>query len=222
MLLRFWNILNATLNLILPPRCFACRQTGTVLCLDCADQRERAEPLDAPLTYARFAYHDPIIRKMIWALKYRGVKTVGERFGALLYNDLTEELSEVSLLNGEERNFLIIPIPLSLSRARERGYNQATTIARGFKKRGGNNFVIREDILYRIRDTVSQTTIEERRQRLANMRGAFAVNNPATARGKQIIIIDDVITTGGTLADARRALEAAGAKTVLGVAVAHG
>lgn len=210
------------LNLLLPLRCFACSAKGNVLCASCIKGRVPAEPLDAPLTYARFAYHDPVIRKMIWALKYRGVVAVGERFGSLLYDYLTEDLAEISLLNGDDQDFIIIPIPLSPTRARERGYNQATSIAHGFARRGGGNFVINEDLLHRARDTRSQTMIKERPKRLNNMNRVFALKDPAKIYGKQIIIIDDVTTTGGTLLDARRALERAGAKIVISVAVAHG
>ena len=215
-------LINFILNLFLPLRCFACGAPKSVLCAKCAREREPAEPIDAPLTYARFAYRDPVVRKMIWALKYRGVTAVGERLGGLLYDYLTEELSEVSLLNGGDQDFLIIPIPLSPARRRRRGYNQATALAKGFQKRGGNNFVVREDLLYRTRDTGSQTEIKERSKRLKNMRDAFGVKNPDLIRGKQIIIIDDVTTTGATLTEARRVLEGGGAKIVLATAVAHG
>ena len=222
-------LINFILNLFLPLRCFACGAPKSVLCAKCAREREPAEPIDAPLTYARFAYRDPVVRKMIWALKYRGVTAVGERVGGLLYDYLTEELSEVSLLNGGDQDFLIIPIPLSPARARARGYNQATALARGFQKRGGGlarhgggNFVITEDLLYRTRDTGSQTEIKERSKRLKNMKDAFKINDSEMIKGKQIIIIDDVTTTGATLAEARRALEGGGAKIVLATAIAHG
>ena len=225
----FNQTLNIVLDLLLPHRCFGCRRSGAGLCPACAATRESADPLDAPQTYALFAYHDPVVQKMIWALKYRGARAVGFRLGALLYDYLAEELSEISLLDGDDQNFLVIPIPLSPSRARARGYNQATVIARGFIHRGdgfarheGGNFVLAEKILRHSRDTGSQTEIRARAKRLANVRGAFAVTDPSAVRGKQIIIVDDVTTTGGTLAEARRVLERAGAKIVIAAAVAHG
>ena len=225
----FRHLLNALLDLLLPRCCFGCRQSGTVLCEKCASAREPADPFDAPETYALFAYRDPVIRRMIWALKYRGGQAVGLTFGSLLYDYLTEDLSDASTLGGGDQDFLVIPIPLAPSRARERGYNQATTIARGFIRRGGGlarheggNFTLMENILRRTRDTGSQTAIRARQKRLANVRGAFAVADPAIVLGRQIIIVDDVITTGGTMSEARRALESAGAKIVISAAVAHG
>ncbi len=218
----FNQTLNIVLDLLLPHRCFGCRRSGAGLCPACAAARESAEPLDAPQTYALFAYHDPVVQKMIWALKYRGARAVGFRLGALLYDYLAEELSEISLLDGDDQNFLVIPIPLSPSRARARGYNQATAIAQGLVNRGGKNFTLASHLLKRTRDTGSQTEIRARAKRLANVRGAFAVTDPSAVRGKQIIIVDDVITTGGTLGEAKRVLERAGAKIVIAAAVAHG
>ncbi|MFH1170139.1 MAG: phosphoribosyltransferase family protein [Candidatus Vogelbacteria bacterium] len=216
------NLLNTVLNLLLPHRCFGCRRSGTVLCERCASMRESADPLDAPDTYALFAYRDPVVQKMIWALKYRGVQAVGEQLGARLYDYLAEDLADATLLGGGDQNWLVIPIPLAPARERTRGFNQATAIARGLVQRGGGNFILAENILRRARDTGSQTEIRKRAKRLANMRNAFAVVNPEVARGKQIIIIDDVITTGGTMMEAWRALARAGAKIVISAAVAHG
>lgn len=212
----------ALLDLLLPRRCFGCRRRGAVLCPACAAAREPADPLDAPDTYALFAYHDPVAQKMIWALKYRGAQAVGTALGVLLYDYLAEELADATLLGGGDQTFLVIPIPLSPRRTRARGYNQATAIARGIINRGGKDFTLAENILARTRDTGSQTAIKQRAKRLANMRNAFAVVNSSAVSGKQIIIVDDVITTGGTMTEARRALARAGAKIVIAAAVAHG
>jgi len=225
----FNQTFSLVLDLLLPQRCFGCRRRGTVLCSACAVLREPADPLDGPQTYALFAYRDRVVQKMIWALKYRGTRAMGERLGALLYDYLAEELSEASLLGGGDQNFLVVPIPLAPSRARTRGYNQATVIARGLinraekiSPRDGGKFILAEKILRRTRDTGSQTGIRERSKRLANVRGCFAITDPTTVRGKQIIIVDDVITTGGTLTEARRELQTAGAKIVIAAAIAHG
>lgn len=115
----FKQIINAVIDLLLPQHCFGCRRSGTVLCPHCAASREPADPLDAPQTYALFAYRDPVIQKMIWALKYRGARAIGNRLGELLYDYLTEDLAEVSLLNGNDHNFLVIPIPLSSNYMRQ-------------------------------------------------------------------------------------------------------
>ena len=123
----------AILDLLLPQRCFGCRRRGAALCERCRGEREPAEPLDAPGTYALFAYRDPVIRRMIWALKYRGAQAIGIALGSLLYDYLTEELAEAVTMGGDDQEFLVIPIPLAPARVRTRGYNQAAAIARGLR-----------------------------------------------------------------------------------------
>src|SRR3989338_3706503 len=159
------QLLNTALNLLLPNRCFGCGRSGTVLCERCASARDPADPLDAPDTYALFAYRDPVVQKMIWALKYRGVQAVGEELGARLYDYLAEDLADATLLGGGDQNWLVIPIPLAPTRARARGYNQATAIAKGIVNRGGEDFILAENILVRTRDNGSQTEIKERSKR---------------------------------------------------------
>ena len=216
------NLLNSLFDLLLPHRCCGGPRNEIFLWGKGPSDRNPADPLDTPETYALFAYHDRVIQRMIWALKYRDAKAVGATFGSFLYDYLAEELADVSSFGGNDQSFLVIPIPLTSSRKRKRGYNQATTIADGLVYRGGKNLIVNENILRRTRDTDSQTAIRGRQKRLANIRGVFAVVNSQVVRGRQIIIVDDVITTGGTMNEARRILKAAGAKIVIAAAVAHG
>ena len=78
------------------------------------------------------------------------------------------------------------------------------------------------DVLYKKKDTVSQVEIKDRKKRLENVKGVFAVKNPEAIKNKVIILIDDVTTTGATLAEASHILKQSGAKKVIGVVVARG
>src|SRR5438552_1337640 len=121
----------------------------------------------------------------------------------------------------------LVPVPLGRQRLRERGYNQSERLARALARRWRRPVV---DLLTRVRETATQTALTPE-ARLANVAGAFHVRNgecgvrseraPANSALRiphsPLVLVDDVFTTGATLAEAARALEQAGARTVLGV-----
>lgn len=104
---------------------------------------------------------------------------------------------------------LLLPMPLSAARLRSRGYNQAALLARGLARRF--RLGLREDLLLRLIDHPSQRGLD-RAARAANVRGAFlaAPGCAAALRGCTPVLVDDVLTTGATLAEASRSLQAAG------------
>ena len=107
---------------------------------------------------------------------------------------------------------MVVPVPLFPKRNRTRGYNQSELLAKNFAPRVGLTADTKS--LVRIKNTVSQTTLG-RMGRLANMKGAFSCKNPAAVKGKTVLLIDDVATTGATLEGCAAALKAAGAKKVM-------
>lgn len=108
---------------------------------------------------------------------------------------------------------LVVPVPLSASRLRERGYNQATLIARPLARKW--EVPLAEHVLERTRNTVTQTKLTPS-DRSANVYGAFRVSGSACAAisGGHIVLVDDVLTTGSTLNAAAGTLFAAGARIV--------
>lgn len=111
---------------------------------------------------------------------------------------------------------VLIPIPLAAGRLRERGYNQSEALARALARQW--RIPVTVDLLARTRETPTQTTLTPG-TRLANVAGAFAVTRKQS--GKTLVLVDDVFTTGATLAEAARALEQAGATTIYGVTFAR-
>lgn len=144
-------------------------------------------------------------RGLVYALKYQRADYVAPYMGRLMARrfGLFEELKDVNL---------VVPVPLFPAREKKRGYNQSELLAQSFCEKTG----LRLDTvsLVRVRDTGSQTKLG-RAARAENMSGAFSVKNPSAVKGKTVLLIDDVATTGSTLEACAQALRKAGAKRVV-------
>jgi ComF family protein len=114
---------------------------------------------------------------------------------------------------------ILTPIPLSIKRLRNRGFNQAELVAAGMAVNLG--LAVRTDILVRVKDVSPQTEIKSREKRLMNVKGIFQVRKEVVKAIKNsvIIVADDVSTTGATLNEAVRTLKMGGAKTVYEVSL---
>ena len=111
-----------------------------------------------------------------------------------------------------ERYAFIAPVPLHKVRLRHRGFNQAMLLADGIIDQFPNAEVFTG--LQRIRPTKTQSRLNDPNDRKSNVRGAFAVNQDVDLTGKQVLLIDDVVTSGGTIHECARALQRAGAEAV--------
>ena len=189
------------------PRCDRCwsplRDLGTggdVSCGVCIDLRPA-------LRYIRSAYlQQGPVKEIVHALKYRGWHFLSLPIG--------RRLSAVPLpLEVEDEVDLVIPVPVSHVRLRERGYNQAERIAAELARLKG--WQCRGDLLVRGRSTGTQTALH-RSERRANVLGAFQV--PAgcgdVLHGEHVLVVDDVWTTGATALACADVLLAAGARAV--------
>ena len=215
------NIFNKILDFIFPVYCLGCRKQGCHLCSSCIDTIPPCEEQVSSYIFTIFDYRNPLIKQAIWKLKYRNKKEIAIDLAQTIYDRLLEELSELQIMENFV-NPILIPIPLHKKRLRERGYNQAEIIAKEIIKNDiGNTFTLLTHVLYKIKDTESQMSIKDRKKRLKNLRGAFIVKNPEQVQKRNIILIDDVTTTGATLNEAKKVLEKAGARKVIGFTVAH-
>ena len=173
-----------------------------------------------PHTLSLFDYREPLVKSAVWEIKFRGNQKITALATRLLYDHLMGELGERVLFGGGGV-VMLIPVPLAQKRLRERGFNQAERIARGMcALDGGKNFSLSTAVV-RTRETESQTRTKSRAERLKNLRGAFAVTNPALVAGKHTVVLDDVATTGATIGEIRKVLLEAGAASVVGLTFAH-
>ena len=113
----------------------------------------------------------------------------------------------------------IVPVPLHPRKQRHREFNQADYLADAL----GRTFAVAslKGNVRRVKDTFTQTKLDAE-ARARNLRGAFAVRDPAAFKGKRLVLVDDVFTTGATLNSCAKGLRSAGAKDVIALAVARG
>lgn len=225
------------LDLFYPPRCLLCPAMGCdPLCSDCLAAlvvpvpkpfcarcgqplqsspcvRCRARPPEFVRARAMGLYADGL-REAIHHYKYRNK--------VMLAGPLAELLAEYVQTHSRLFNDLlfdaIVPVPLHPARRRQRGYDQCERLALALSPLIG--VPARSDLLTRRRDTRPQVGLE-REARLSNLTDAFAAH-PTLAKGKVLLLLDDVTTTGSTVAECSRILIAAGAKGVFALTLAMG
>lgn len=174
-----------------------------------------------PFDLARaFGVYRGNLRLLILQLKFRRRESLGRRLGALLADACVKIPGAI---NGESR--LIVPVPLFHSRERERGYNQARLLAEGLKHSlhrtpAGKRLAVATGMLVRTRATLPQAGLGFQ-ARSENVRNAFAVAKPELITGRQVILVDDVMTTGATLSACASVLKKQGAAKVYAVAMAR-
>jgi len=207
------RLAEAGLDLIYPPRCVACRRAGEWLCAGCLAQvrflppERRAGAFGAVDGAASAAYSEGPLREAIHGFKYEGARALAPLLGEMLYAGWL-----AARLPGE----VVVPVPLHPRRLRERGYNQSQLLARELARLAGLR--LDDRTLRRERHTRPQVTLNAAERR-ANVEGAFGCG-PALA-GEAVLLVDDVFTTGATLAACAAALKAAGARSVWALTLAR-
>jgi len=183
------------------PRCgmpFPAEEGGDHLCGQCLLEEK-------PYALARsVGRYEGTILTAIHKFKYHGKTGIGKALGGIMA-DFASGIWEMGTFD------LIIPVPLHIKRLRERGFNQAVILARALS----NRFHVPLDFssLKRTRFTPPQVGLG-RKERLANVKGAFSITTPRKIAGKKILLIDDVYTTGSTLVECSRVLLDANAEAV--------
>jgi competence protein ComFC len=215
------DLLYAILDTIFPVNCLSCGKKGSDLCISCLSQAPGAERECAKWIFPLYDYRHPSVRKAVKMLKYRRKMRLAKVFAQALYGRILEELADFLVMENF-KDAILIPIPLSSARRRERGFNQSELICKAVLGLDQNkNFKLEKNILFKPKNTVHQAQIENRNQRLKNIMGSFLVKNAELIAGKNIILIDDVVTTGATLSEARKMLKQSGARKVIAFTIAH-
>jgi len=215
---------NSLLHLFFPRICASCNEVllrkEAVICLTCRYTFPRTNfhlyqgnPVEqlfwgrAPVkAAAAFLYFrkDGNVQELIYALKYKNAPEVGEEMGKLY----GQELKESNYYNGSE---LILPVPLHPDKQRLRGYNQSESFARGLSQRLPAS--VENDLIIK-RDATGSQTKRSRFARWQNVESVFEVTDNRRVANKNILLVDDVVTTGATLESCTQHLLRAGANSV--------
>ena len=201
------------LSTIFPPHCYGCGKESFSLCPKCLQNCKKS--LDTPAIYitSLYSFRDPLIKKMIHAIKYFHRKDL---IRPLTY-ELAKELYRKEDSQLKTKNFILVPIPMPLLRKYIRGYNQAELIAKILSKEC--SLSINTRILLRKSAPKRQVMTTTKSERLQNQHNTFKINE--SVKNLNIILVDDVTTTGATIFEARNLLLKAGASTVQALTIAH-
>lgn len=166
---------------------------------------------------AAYGSYEGGLRELIHLLKYERVKPAANVLGRML----AEVMAELQP-SFEHKDVVVVPVPLHADKRKARGFNQAELIARSASKLVpfAKQLELAAEGMLRIRDTSSQIGLT-RRQRRENLRGAFVVSNPEAIAGREVLLVDDVLTTGTTASECARVLRRAGAVEVWVATVAR-
>ena len=197
-------------------RCLLCGERlfagmGQSLCGECLKERP---PFEKASTYGSY---EGGVRELIHLLKYDHVLPAAKVLGRMLADAVTDLAPEF----GAELP-LVVPVPLHESKLRQRGFNQSELMAKALvrQKPMGLKLGLAPKLLMRKRPTDSQTGLT-RQQRVVNLRGAFRAVSPNEIGGRNILLVDDVFTTGTTVSECARVLRRAGAEKVWVATVAR-
>lgn len=200
-----------SLKAIEEPRCETCSQpfAGAMDQFVCVNCRGRAFYFHCAVAVMQSR---GVMRDLVHRFKYGGELWLTPLLADFLEQGLGDERLEDLAFDA------VIPVPLHARRRREREFNQAEILGRELARRRGLAFFIP---LERVRYTVTQTHFD-RQRRMQNLRGAFALRQNTDVQGKDLLLVDDVLTTGSTLDECARVLLEAGAQSVRALTVARG
>ena len=205
------------LELLYPPKCLFCRKLlppgASWLCEACRSTRTGMRMSRTGKYYLRccvpMRYEGPV-RDALLRYKFEGRDCYAETLGQILAETVREELSD----QYDELTW----VPISPQRLRERGYDQARLLAEAVGRCLGKTPMA---TLEKTRNNPRQSGMADEKARRDNVKNAYSPLDPDWFRGKRLLLIDDIITTGATLDEAARTLRRAGAKDVVAAALAQ-
>lgn len=209
--------LRLVFDLVFPISCLGCGKEGVWICSDCQAAvsafpgkdagRIKISGIDEIIIAT--SYENELIQKAVHLLKYKSIASLAEPLAQIILRNTG--------IKSMEKNSLFVSVPLHKQRRRERGFNQSELIAKHLADAEG--WETGNSVLVRKRHTAPQMKLD-REDRLQNLKDAFVLNKSVV--NKNIVLVDDVLTTGGTLKECAQTLRAGRPRKITAVVVAHG
>lgn len=220
------SVFESVIGWLAPPTCLSCGKEGSAICGTCSERRitpfgarcwrcnrlsqgsrtcDNCRRIGSPGKVWIVTNHEDAARSLLSLYKFSQQRAAVEPIARLMADTFLESTGPVPAA----KDYLVVPVPTATARIRERGFDHTDLLAKRVAMISG----LREIKALRRLDQTRQLG-SKREDRLAQLTGSFAVKNPLSIHGRKILLIDDVITTGGTLIAAAKILRAAGAKSV--------
>jgi len=229
---------NFLMDVVFPKECVLCKKEGASLCLNCLTKyfkftgfycpfcRKRIPPSDEPkcsdycfskthikAVFSLSEYSDKSTKEAVRNFKFSGIYDIGRIFGEFISkNHLLAKLTA-------KNDFSAVCVPLHKKNLQKRGFNQSEILAIAISAGLGIPFL--KNGIVKIKKTGHQVETKNKEERLKNLTGAFSVPDAKLVAGKNILLVDDIITTGATLAECAGELKKAGAKKIYGITIAR-
>lgn len=215
------KIASKILDLLFPQKCFGCKKVSEYICLKCLKSIPRKNH-DSPDTITIFDYRNNLIKHLIWKLKYEGASSIALNVAKIIHEETVEKIAEIKMTFPiGQGKIVVIPVPMHPVKQKHRGFNQAELIAKKLCEIDPKSFLLKNNIVEKIKNTENQMKIKNKETRIHNVMQSFSIKNKSAIRKKLVLLLDDVITTGATTSECKKVLIEAGAGKVIIIALAH-
>jgi len=214
------KVKNFILDLLYPQFCFNCGREGSYLCEDCQsilgvlNTHQKSQTQNLKDLYFALPYQNLLIKNLIRKFKYQPfVKELAIPLASLI-------ITHFQLLDNQPNfsDYILIPVPLEKRKLKRRGFNQAEEIGKELSK--FLKISLSNNVLAKIKETPPQIELSDE-ERKENIKEAFFCQSPEKIKGRKILLVDDIYTTGATMRECAKVLKKAGAKEIIGIVVAR-
>lgn len=205
-------------ELLFPRKCILCRgllaKEETDLCRRCRtdspEYRYGRKKVQHVKDLTAVWFYEGAVRKSLHRYKFQNARHYARAYGRLLAMRVQRDLPQADVVTW---------VPVSRRRLRKRGYDQVELLARAV---GGELGIPAQKLLEKFRDNRANSGLKTSEERRANVLGVYRAVSPETFRGKRVLLLDDIVTTGATASECARVLLTAGAGEIIFAAVAAG